>query len=65
MNKIDEYKVYTQEINSEQVRNKPYWGLERMVRHSEELTEINVNNMDEKIFKRFNLSKNIYKLITI
>ena len=52
MYKIDDYEVYTPEINSEVVRNKSYWGLDRIFRYSEDLTEINANNVDEKIFKR-------------
>ena len=59
MYKMDDYEVYTPEINSEVVRNKSYWGLDRIVRYSEDLTEINANNVDEKIFKRFDLIKNI------
>lgn len=59
MHKMDDYEVYTPEINSEVVRNKSYWGLDRIVRYSEDLTEINANNVDEKIFKRFDLIKNI------
>ena len=43
MYKIDDYEVYTPEINSEVVRNKSYWGLDRIVRYSEDPVEYIVN----------------------
>ena len=59
LNKFDKYEVYTPEINSESVRNKSYWGLERIVRDSEYLIDINSNNVEDKIFKKFDLIKEI------
>lgn len=52
---VDGYEVYSPEIGSEVVREKSYSGLERVVRCSENLVDINSENIKDKIFKRFDL----------
>lgn len=53
--KIDEYEVYSPQAGTEADREKHYWGLDRIVRYSEELVEVNSDNIKDKIFKRFDL----------
>ena len=57
--KIGEYDIYLPEVNSEIAREKYYLGLERAVRYSEDLVDINSDNIAEKIFERFNLLRDI------
>lgn len=52
-NQVNEYEVYTPTKNSEAIREKSYLGLEKVIRHSECLVDINSDNISDKIFKRF------------
>lgn len=55
----DEYEIYNPQLGTESDREKYYWGLNRVVRYSEELIDINSENIKEKVFKRFDLLREI------
>lgn len=51
--KIENYKVCIPKKNREDVTDNTYWGIKRAVSFTEELTDINAENIKEKIFNRF------------
>ena len=48
---IDNYEIWTPK--KESVADNLYWGIKRAVSYTEELTDINADNIEEKIFNRF------------
>lgn len=50
---IDNYRIWTPKKAKESVADNFYWGIKRAVSYTEELTDINADNIEEKIFDRF------------
>ncbi|OAA85103.1 hypothetical protein [Clostridium coskatii] len=51
--KTDDYEIWTPKKGKESVADSSYWGIKRAVCYTEELTDINADNIQEKIFDRF------------
>lgn len=52
-NAKDNYKICTPKKGRESLADNSYWGIKRAVCYTEELTDINAENIKEKIFDRF------------
>lgn len=50
---IDDYEIWTPKKRKESVVDTYYWGIKRAICYTEELTDINADNIQEKIFNRF------------
>lgn len=57
LKKTDDYEIWTPKKGKESVADNSYWGIKRAVSFTEELIDINADNIKEKIFNRFSWLK--------
>lgn len=57
MNEDDSYEIWTPKKGKESEADNSYWGIKRAVSYTEELIDINADNIKEKIFNRFSWIK--------
>lgn len=60
---IDNYEVWTSKKGKESVGDNSYRGIKRVVSYTEELTDINADNIEEKIFNGFLWFRDKYLLL--
>lgn len=53
LNEKDSYEIWIPKKGKESVVDNSYWGIKRAVCYTEELIDINADNIKEKIFDRF------------